>query len=523
MAQKEKPSYVVTLPLMCNSYETAILDKRFHQAEHIYNQVLKYAKTRLFELKRNKEYKKLLKKYSTYKVLEEQDFATCRKEKKKEVSEYTKLKNETSKKLKDVQLKFKLSEYQLHEYVKVQYQKYKGIDSNTGQKIATRVWDAVETNLYGKGKNLHFRKYGQLMSIEGKTNKSGIYFKDGWLTFNKLLLKAKIRKEDLFVKECLTNGRIKYCRILKKHVRGKLKFYIQLIFEGFPPPKRRKDGSFRTKQSSNERVGLDIGPSSLAIVSNKKCILTELAQGLENYDRQKRLLLRKLDRSRRATNKDNYNEDGTIKQGKKLEWHRSNNYLKILYKFKDMERKRVAYRKQSHEKLANEILSLGNEIYIETMNFKALQKRSTKTEISEKTGKFKRKKRFGKSISNHAPSSFVEILKRKLKYQGKTLNQVNTTTFKASQFNHVTGEYIKKELKDRWNLIKRTKIQRDLYSAFLLMNSKEDLSHTDIELCNKTYEKFKKNHKKCLEELMNDENIKLLSSFGLTKKAISAA
>ncbi len=87
----------------------------------------------------------------------------------------------------------------------------------------------------------------------------------------------------------------------------------------------------------------------------------------------------------------------------------------------------------------------------------------------------------------------------------------------------MTGEYVKKELHERWNTIKRTKIQRDLYSAFLLMNSQADLSHTDIELCHQTYEIFKKNHKKCLDELMNNKDIKPLSSFGLTKKAIEIA
>ena len=69
MAKKERPSYVLTLPLMCNPYETAILDERFHQAERIYNQVLKYANIRLVELKRNKKYKRLLKTYSMYKQL----------------------------------------------------------------------------------------------------------------------------------------------------------------------------------------------------------------------------------------------------------------------------------------------------------------------------------------------------------------------------------------------------------------------------------------------------------------------
>ena len=51
------------------------------------------------------------------------------------------------------------------------------------------------------------------------------------------------------------------------------------------------------------------------------------------------------------------------------------------------------------------------------MNFKALAKRAKKTEKSKKTGRFKRKKRFGKSILNKAPSKVLTILDRKLLYQ----------------------------------------------------------------------------------------------------------
>ena len=61
-----------------------------------------------------------------------------------------------------------------------------------------------------------------------------------------------------------------------------------------------------------------------------------------------------------------------------------------------------------------------------------------------------------------------------IKYFGKKLNQVNTQTFKASQYNHFTDEYIKKELSNRWNNFDGIKVQRDLYSAFLLKNSKKD-------------------------------------------------
>ena len=63
MARAKTPSFVLTLPLVCDPYEVSVLNKRFSQAEHLYNQVCKHAKTRLFELKRHKKYKRLLREY----------------------------------------------------------------------------------------------------------------------------------------------------------------------------------------------------------------------------------------------------------------------------------------------------------------------------------------------------------------------------------------------------------------------------------------------------------------------------
>ncbi|MEA1975724.1 MAG: hypothetical protein U9N10_09315 [Bacillota bacterium] len=40
------------------------------------------------------------------------------------------------------------------------------------------------------------------------------------------------------------------------------------------------------------------------------------------------------------------------------------------------------------------------------------------------------------------------------------------------------------------------KIQRDLYSAFLIMNVKPNLKEIDRDLCNKHYEEFLENHNK---------------------------
>lgn len=49
-------------------------------------------------------------------------------------------------------------------------------------------------------------------------------------------------------------------------------------------------------------------------------------------------------------------------------------------------------RKQSHNILANSILEIGTIVKVENMNFKALQRRSKKTEISEKLENLKRKR-----------------------------------------------------------------------------------------------------------------------------------
>ena len=72
------------------------------------------------------------------------------------------------------------------------------------------------------------------------------------------------------------------------------------------------------------------------------------------------------------------------------------------------------------------------------------------TKTSEKTGKYQRKKRFGKSIANKAPALFVSILEYKCNYLHAKFNKINTWTAKASQYNHESEEYEKKKLHQRW-------------------------------------------------------------------------
>ena len=90
---------------------------------------------------------------------------------------------------------------------------------------------------------------------------------------------------------------------------------------------------------------------------------------METKEKEIRRLQRKMDRSRRATNPQNYKEDGTIKKGKKR-WTYSHHYQKMRDQLKAMRRKRAAVLKQWQEIYANRLLEEGDEVYVEDMSSK---------------------------------------------------------------------------------------------------------------------------------------------------------
>ena len=127
------------------------------------------------------------------------------------------------------------------------------------------------------------------------------------------------------------------------------------------------------------------------------------------------------------------------------------------------------------------------------MNFAGLQKRAKNTEKNDK-GKYKKKKRFGKSLANKAPSMLLTIINRKLNYFGEKLTEINTSEAKASQFNHFDGTYTKKTLSQRWN---------DL----MIMNISDDLKSFDIDKCNGRFENFYRLHNLEVDRLTGKNNL----------------
>ncbi|MDE5792118.1 MAG: transposase, partial [Oscillospiraceae bacterium] len=101
----------------------------------------------------------------------------------------------------------------------------------------------------------------------------------------------------------------------------------------------------------------------------------------------------------------------------------------------------------------------------------------------------------------------LEIIERKLGYYGKELIEINTFEARASQFNHVDGTYKKKKLSQRWTTVYGTQLQRDMYSAFLIMNVNSDLKTFDIEKCRARFDNFKILHNNEVIRLSGHKNL----------------
>jgi len=479
-------NFVLTLPLKPEIFQEDILSKRFEIGRKMYNACLNELHKRYDTMKQSKEYQKV-----------------CKIGKGKE----------RNKQFQTLNNNYGLTEYSLHDFVKPMQHKYKkNIDAFTAQKVATRCFSAFQGLMFHTAKKVNYKSYDELNSLEGKSNKTGIRFINNLLMWNGLKIHAVIKNNDEYAIMSLDN-KIKYCRIIRKMIKGQYHYYAQLILDGTPPMKITKQGEIKGSMGTGS-VGIDIGTQTIAYSSQYQVKLLELAPNINKIDREVKLLQRKMDRSKRATNPNKFNENGTIVKGNRDKWIYSNHYIKIKNIRRELFRKQSVLRKQSHNILANEILNLGDKFYVETMSYSGLQRRSKNTTINKKTGKINKKKRFGKSLANKAPAMFLTIFDNKLKWNGTQLFKIDTYSIKASQYNHVEDKYIKKELSERWNDFGEFKIQRDLYSSFLIMNVKANLKEIDKEQCENTFDNFKLLHDNEINHIKSSSN-KLISSMGI--------
>ena len=348
-------------------------------------------------------------------------------------------------------------EYDLHAYAKQFGQGWVGVnrlDSLTIQKIATRAFRAVQDYHFNAKGKPRYKGKGSFDSVEGKTNTSGIRWQAetqtvAWLG---LRLPAIIAPTDKVIAHGLTS-RVKFVRIVRRKLNRRVRFCAQLVCEGHPYQK--------AKNTLGQGVtGIDIGPSTLAVVTEAAATLEKFCEELEPIQPAICKLQRKLDRQRRAGDPQNYNKDGTIKKVVKLEWHFSRRYVYTREQMAELYRKQAAYRKSLHGRKANQILRLGNVIKMEGLSYRAFQRM------------------FGKSVGFRGPGTFVALLRRKAANAGAEVDEFSTQTTRLSQV-CLCGTIAKKTLSLRWHVCDCGvgPIQRDIFSAWLarfVVNNKLD-------------------------------------------------
>ncbi|HMB45318.1 MAG TPA: zinc ribbon domain-containing protein, partial [Candidatus Methanoperedens sp.] len=326
------------------------------------------------------------------------------------------------------------------------------IHAHIAQKLATRAFKAVQKKAFGMAKNVRFKGKNQMDSLEGKNNETGLRFKDNTLYWSDLEIPCIIDSDNDLIQYGLTH-KVKYCRIVRRKINGKNRFYLQLILEGtsYQNPKNKH---------GTEEIGLDVGTGTIATVADTKATLKQFCNELIPDQKKKRKLQRKLDRSLRATNPDNYNPNGTVKKGKKFK--KSNRYKAVSQDLAETDRILAAHRKSLHGKDINEIIAMGTRIKTENVSYKSWQKR------------------YGRSIGMRAPSMFMNSLKIKAENAGGYLFEFPTQTTKLSQTCHICEQQVKKRLSKRWHICCGIQMQRDLYSAFLAKCVEQETSALDL-------------------------------------------
>lgn len=435
MSRKQTPSFVLELPLSADGGDEPVLSARFEAARQLYNAVLGEALRRMSLMKESKE-------WQTARTLSPKSrersgaFAECARG-------------------------FGFTDYDLQSYgTRCKNTCWIGehLDAHAAQTTATRAFRAAERYLFRSSGKPRFKTKRQgLSSVEGKSNATGIRWRTDRVEWSGLVLAPRFdRKDKHGVQSLALQCPVKYVRLVRRSVRGRIRWFVQLVCSGTPKWKEKNPVGEGT-------VGLDLGPSTVAVVGDRSASLEGFCPGLSDFEKTVRRLKRAMDRSRRLSNPGNFNPDGTVKPGKR-EWVFTRGYLRLRAKVSDLERRKAAYRKTEHGKLVHRVIEHGTTIKTETLSYKAFQKN------------------FGKSVGNRAPGLFMNLLRRKAESAGGRVLEFPTRTTRLSQVCHDCGTVLKKPLSLRWHRCPCGvgPIQRDLYSAYLSRHVENGILSTEL-------------------------------------------
>lgn len=246
------PTYTLELKLHTKrESDLRYLENYFREVARLSNTVRRFAIRQLELLSRDPAYKTLLAEYRQL-------------EKGKE-------KTEVSHQLSVMVSSYGLTKYGLQKSALDLRRHFTYVHADVYQKVCDSVWKGVEKVLYQDGKQIHFKRWEDFLSFEGKKNSTGIIYQDGkvyinctpkhpkgGITLSVILPKDQGSDHWKYETTCLCDP-TKYCRIVRKKFPTGWRYYVQLVQEGIPPQKHPRGIG---------KIGVDIGTSTAATVSD---------------------------------------------------------------------------------------------------------------------------------------------------------------------------------------------------------------------------------------------------------------
>ena len=417
-----KGRYILTLPLKTEVYQEHILEKRFRLGEHLYNNFLNFEKKKFYEMTKRKDYRDAqnLIKELTIQINSLDKF----KESKQLIQELRKQRKEQYDIIYNIKKMFDWSEFGFINDMK-KYRKYykANLNSTICDNLSGRCFKAFEKmeselikDQYRNDEDkvnpcVHYKRKDSLRCLTAKKNLTGIRFsldegnRIGTVKWQGLVFSIDLSKCTLYEWQALHSD-ICYCAVKRDKIKGKWKYYIQLTLKGRVPDKFDKQTGELKRQLGKGNVGLYFTSTSLT-VSTENGVKTYPLE-IKNHEDKKTELLQKMDASRRATNPDNYNEDGTSKEKSEIKgWHFSKAYKKYRAELYEIYRKECEEKKLLQEILANEVIASGDVFNCNKMDFKFLQRN------------------LGKKIQSASPAMLKTTIERKLSYHDVSINEIS--------------------------------------------------------------------------------------------------
>jgi len=469
----QTPSYVVSTKIQLPESIANRLEKSLRISNSAYNEALSFGLKRFEALKQNSYYQELLEA----RRLARKGIAKLKKAEKiakgltQQVKCYDKI-------LFELRKAYSLTKFELQKYLGKQRRKagssYKQLGAGEIQVIAEQAYQTLEKVLFYQIKphKVRFRsKFDLDVSYRNRVNteatrlvpsdKPGIAYRlyiHKASTFVDIPEKAFNKYQQMSL---MRSEKIKYVQIIRKTIRGKKVYTLQIVCQGFPPSKVTKGEGV---------VGIDPGISTVAFASQSEVAFVDLVP--KNIARKEKLLKdldRKIERSQRVNNPECYDERGKIKKGARFK-RPSKRQIRLRNRRRKVYRSLSEERKKLQGQLINRIVSQASIIRVEELNVKGLQKRSRDIRINPKTNRPYSKKRFGKAIFRAAPSAFRTALETRAFQLGIEFEVISPKDVKPSQYNHITQTFEKKPLSTRVYDLSDSYpgVQRDLYSAFLI-------------------------------------------------------